>query len=248
VKPLKLTVLGSGGIFPDPNRGAPAYLLSHRDDHLLLDAGPGALRSLVKAGLSPDDLDGVCITHQHADHVGDLFLLLDLERYRQRTKPFWFAGAPIIDELIGFHRTWGREQPYELPFALERLPLPGAGNIGNFTIEGAWVPHTQDSVGLRITAEDRTLVYPGDCGPGKEVIDLSKDADLLVLECTLPSGSPSPAHLTPEDAAEIAVQSGSKKLVLSHFPPTADVAVAVAICQKMGLDVYAARDGVSYEL
>ena len=245
---MKLTVLGSGGIVPDPQRGGPAYLLSHQDHHLLLDAGPGALRALVKTSVSLDDLDGICITHQHADHTGELFLLLDLERYRIRKKPLWFAGTSIVDELIDFHRNWGRQQPYELPFALERLPLPGTGNIGPFTIEGARVPHTTNSIGLRITADDHTVVYPGDCGPAKEVVKLAKDADLLILECTMPSGSPSPAHLTPEDAAEIAVQSGAKKLVLSHFPPTADVDGAVAICRKVGIDVYAAKDGVNYEL
>lgn len=243
---LKLTVLGSGGIFPDPQRGGPAYLLSHQDHHLLLDAGPGALRALVKTGVSLDDLDGICITHQHADHTGELFLILDLERYRMRNKPLWFAGTSIVDELLAFHRNWGREQPYELLFVLERLPLPGAGNIGSFTIEGAWVPHTTHSVGLRITADDRSVVYPGDCGPGKEVIELARDADLLILECTLPSGSPSPAHLTPEDAAEIALQSGAKQLLLSHFPPTVDVDGAVAICRKAGVEVAAAKDGAEY--
>ena len=243
---MKLTVLGSGGIFPDPQRGGPAYLLTHQDHHLLLDAGPGALRALVKSRVSLDDLDGVCITHQHADHTGELFLLLDLERYRIRKKPLWFAGTSIVDELFDFHRNWGREQPYELPFVLQRLLLPGTGNIGPFAIEGAQVPHTTNSIGLRITADDRTVVYPGDCGPAKEVIKLAKDADLLILECTMPSGSPSPAHLTPEDAAEIALQSGTKQLVLSHFPPTADVEGAVAICKKVGVEVAAAKDGAEY--
>ena len=93
---MKLTVLGSGGIFPDPQRGGPAYLLTHQDHHLLLDAGPGALRALVKSRVSLDDLDGVCITHQHADHTGELFLLLDLERYRW-TPPEHRAdrGSPV---------------------------------------------------------------------------------------------------------------------------------------------------------
>jgi ribonuclease BN (tRNA processing enzyme) len=245
---LKLTVLGSGGIFPDPQRGGPAYLLSHNDNHLLLDAGPGALRALVKAGVSLDDIDGVCITHQHADHTSELFLILDLERYRMRQKPLWFAGTSIIDELITFHRTWGQQQPYDIPFALERLNLPGSGSIGPFKIEGAKVPHTNHSVGLRITAGDRVVVYPGDSGPGKEVIQLAKDADLLILECTMPSGSPMPSHLTPEDAADIALKSGAKKLVLSHFPPTADVEAAVAICRKAGVEVEAARDGVTFSL
>jgi len=245
---LKLTVLGSGGIFPDPRRGGPAYLLSHDDHHLLLDAGPGALRALVKSGASPDDIDGICITHQHADHTSELFLILDLERYRMRTKPLWFAGTSIIDELISFHRTWGRDHPYDLPFPLERLNLPGSGTIGPFKIEGQKVPHTDNSIGLRITAGDRVVVYPGDSGPGKEVIHLAQDADLLVLECTLPSGSPMPSHLTPENAADIALKSSAKKLVLSHLPPTADVDAAVAICRKAGIDVYAAKDGDTYEL
>jgi len=243
---LKLTVLGSGGIFPDPQRGGPAYLLSHHDHHLLMDAGPGALRALVKSGASLDDIDGVCITHQHADHTSELFLVLDLERYRMRQKPLWFAGPSIVDELIDFHRSWGRDQPYDLPFPLERLHLPGTGNIGPFAIEGVQVPHTTNSTGLRVTADDRTVVYPGDCGPAKEVVDLAKDADLLILECTMPSGSPSPGHLTPEDTAEIALQSRAKKLVLSHFPPTADVDGAVAICRKVGVEVYAAKDGVEF--
>jgi ribonuclease BN (tRNA processing enzyme) len=245
---LKLTVLGSGGIFPDPRRGGPAYLLSQGENHLLLDAGPGALRALVKAGASLDDIDGVCITHQHADHTSELFLILDLERYRRRTRPLWFAGTTIVDELLTFHRMWGRDQPYDLPFPLERLPLPGSGTIGPFKIEGQKVPHTDNSVGLRITAGDHTLVYPGDCGPGKEVIHLAQDADLLILECTMPSGSPMPSHLTPEDAAEIASKSGARKLVLSHFPPTADVAAALAICRKAGIDAYGAKDGDTYEL
>ena len=245
---MKLTVLGSGGIFPDPRRGGPAYLLSHDDNHLLLDAGPGALRALVKSGVSLDDIDGVGITHQHADHTSELFLILDLERYRLRTKPLWFAGTSIIDELISFHRTWGRDRPYDLPFPLERLNLPGSGQIGPFKIEGRKVPHTDNSIGLRITAGDRTVVYPGDCGPGNEVIQLAQNADLLILECTMPSGSPVPSHLTPEDAAEIAQKSAAKKLVLSHFPPTADVDAAVAICRKAGVEVEAAKDGTSFSL
>ncbi len=243
---MKLTVLGSGGIFPDPQRGGPAYLISGQDHHLLLDAGPGALRSLIKTGVSPDDLDGVCITHQHTDHTSELLLLLDLERCRIRKKPLWFAGTSIIDELFDFHRDWGREQPYELPFVLKRLLLPGTGNIGPFAIEGVRVPHTKNSIGLRISIDDHTVVYPGDCGPGKEVIELARDADLLILECTMPSGSPSPTHLTPEDAADIALQSGAKQVVLSHFPPTADVAGAVTICRKVGVEVAAAQDGAEY--
>ena len=243
---MKLTVLGSGGIFPDPQRGGPAYLLSHHDNHLLLDAGPGALRALVKAGVALDDIDGVCITHQHADHTSELFLILDLERYRLRNRPLWFAGTKIIDQLISFHRTWGREQQYDIPFPLERLLLPGSGTIGPFKIEARKVPHTKNSIGLRITAGDRIVVYPGDCGPGKEVIQLAQDADLLILECTMPSGSPTPSHLTPEDAADVAQKSGAKKLVLSHFPPTADVDEAVAICRKNGVEVEAAADGMNF--
>ncbi|MBW1808691.1 MAG: MBL fold metallo-hydrolase [Deltaproteobacteria bacterium] len=243
-----LTVLGSGGISPDPQRGGAAYLLSDKECHLLLDAGPGSSRALVKAGYSPADLFGICITHRHPDHTSEFRLIIDQERSRRRSEPLLLAGPEILDDLINFHLTWGRDKPASLSFQIDRLVLPGKRQAGSFLIESVAVPHVSQSVGLRITAGNQTIVYPGDCGPSEKVVLLAKAADLLILECTLASGQNSRHHLSPEDAGQIALQSGCKKLVLSHFPPTADVENALAICNKMGVVTEAAYDGAIYRV
>jgi ribonuclease BN (tRNA processing enzyme) len=245
---LILTVLGSGSIYPDPDRAGPAYLLTQDDSHLLMDVGPGAMRALARSGLDPTRLDGVCITHRHPDHTSELRLLLELGKTLSRERPLLLAGPEILDELVTFHLRWGRDTPKQLSYELERLVLPGKGHWGPFALEGTTVPHVDHSVGLRIESDGRTVVYPGDCGPGSRVVDLARDADLLVLECTLASGERSAAHLSPEDAAELAARSGCRRLVLSHFRPGADVDAALAICAKSGVAAEAAYDGAVFEI
>lgn len=240
-----LTVLGSGTVHPDPQRGGPSYLVTHQDAHLMLDAGPVATRGLRRAGLSQPDLDGVCITHRHPDHMCELGLILELGKTLGRTRPLVVAGPAVLDELIAFLMNWARPAPKQLPYPVERLVLPGRGGVGPFGIAGAPVPHVEHAVGLRITAGGRTLVYPGDCGPGPEVARLARGADLLVLECTQAPGERSAAHLAPEDAARIAAASGCRRLLLSHFKPGADVAAALSICAGHGIETTAATDGTT---
>jgi len=245
---LKLTFLGSGGMRPDPERMGPALLVSHAASNILLDCGPCSLRSLARAGHDPSAIDGICLTHRHTDHVGEFGLLLDLEKNRKRKKPLAVAGPAIIDELIAFHVAWGRDEPVELGFQIARLTMPGQGRIGPFEVKGESVPHVAHSVGYRLQAGGKSLVYPGDCGPGDEVVRLAERADLLVLECSLPGGSGSAAHLSPDDAAAIAKAAGCKKLFLTHFPPGADIEAALAACRRQGVDTRAAADLAEIEI
>lgn len=232
----------------DPARMGPALLVQKDQCRIMLDCGPGAMRSLVRAGLDSSVVDGVCLTHRHTDHVGEFILLLDLERNRGRKRPLRVGGPAIIDELIEFHLNWGRRRPAEPGFAIERMAMPGSGRIGPFEIRGASVPHVDHSVGYRIEAGGKTLVYPGDCGPSADVVRLAERADLLVLEASLPDGASSAAHLSPSDAAAIAAAAGCQKLVLTHFLPGADVESALAACRARGVDTRAANDLDVFEI
>lgn len=245
---MNLTVLGSGCILPDPQRGGPAYLVSHQNDHLLLDAGTGALRALVRAGLQPDQLSGVCLTHRHPDHTAEFGLLLELGNTFHRRDSFLVAGPILVDDMLRFFLSIGRQQPSRLEYPVDRLVLPGQARRGSLTIEGRTVPHVDQSVGLRITAGQRTLVYAGDCGPGQAVVDLARGAHLLILECTLDPGQHSAAHLSPEDAARIAGEAGCQRLLLTHFRPGADVEQALTICRQAGIDAMAASDGERHKV
>ena len=73
---VRVTLLGTGGPRPDPDRAGPATLVQHGGLNLLFDAGRGVAQQLAKAGVELPDLDAVFITHHHFDHTGGLGDLL----------------------------------------------------------------------------------------------------------------------------------------------------------------------------
>lgn len=128
-----------------------------RPSRLLVDCG-FSLRELelrlARAGLAPDDLDAVFVTHEHGDHIGCAITLA--RRYR---KPLWISrgtweaiGSPQADGLVHFARDGEpiaigdiELTPYTVPHdAREPLQLrcsDGARRLGILTDAGSITPH-----------------------------------------------------------------------------------------------------------
>ena len=73
---MKLTILGSGNSLPNKDRNAPGYLLEADNKLIMLDAGEGTKRQIVKAGYDLFRLTDILITHTHVDHVAELPAIL----------------------------------------------------------------------------------------------------------------------------------------------------------------------------
>lgn len=107
---------------------------------------------------------------------------------------------------------------YLKEFKLKKHPLIGKLQQGkDITYEGK-----------KIKAKDATFIEKGkkitliaDTAYTKNAVDLAKDSDLLICESTYSKNQNKEAkeykHLTSEDAAKIAKESKSKKLILTHF-------------------------------
>ena len=50
------------------------------------------------------------------------------------------------------------------------------------------VPHFIDTFAVNVTAEgsDAKLTYSADTSPGEEIVEIARDADLMIVEATLP--------------------------------------------------------------
>ncbi|VVB53774.1 Ribonuclease Z [uncultured archaeon] len=89
--------------------------------------------------------------------------------------------------------------------------------------------HTIEVAGKKIKPEDvlsepvkgRSIVYTGDTAPAESVVELAKDADILIHEATLSANdidhALADAHSTTTQAAEVAKKAGVKKLYLTHI-------------------------------
>jgi len=66
---VKVTVLGSGGFLPQPDRPLPGFAVEHEGKVYLFDAGEGTQVRMAEHGISSADLEAVVISHLHGDHL-----------------------------------------------------------------------------------------------------------------------------------------------------------------------------------
>ena len=71
-----VTVLGTSSMVPTRHRGAPAVLVEHAGELILVDCGEGTQRQMNIAGKSRARIRKILLTHWHGDHVGGLAPLL----------------------------------------------------------------------------------------------------------------------------------------------------------------------------
>lgn len=100
----------------------------------------------------------------------------------------------------------------------------------------------------------RKLVYSSDTAPCRSVIEAARGADLLIHECTFLDEEAGRAaetrHSTARQAAEVALQAGARRLVITHF--SARHAEQPHRLEKEAREVFSevetAEDGMSLEI
>ncbi len=228
---MKVTILGSGTGWPRLERGAPGYLVQVAGQNILLDMGPGTVYRLLKCGISLPDIDGIVLSHFHPDHVTDLIPFFFASHYAlgyKREKPFWLlSGEGFKDFYSGLKKAFGHwvEPPEGFLEQIEvSVQYPSALLLPPLEIRTSPVLHNPESIAVRLQYQGKSVVYSGDTDFCPSIIDLAREADLLILECAAPEGSKIPGHLTPSLAGQIAGQAQVKRLILTHFYPPCDQA------------------------
>ncbi|MBB4686305.1 MBL fold metallo-hydrolase [Amycolatopsis jiangsuensis] len=222
----RLTVLGSCGAWPEPGRACAGFLLSHDDHHVVLDLGYGAASRLF-SHVSPRDLDAVVVTHEHPDHVADLTALGRAWHHTVQRD-----GAPKIPLHCppGVLRRLEAAEPHPHPatiFDVHLLSTPGAS--GPWQLSSVPLPHHVPNHGVRLSSAGTTVAYSGDTGPSLLLVELARDADLLICEATLHEPPGGPRHLmTAAEAGRTAAAAGVGTLLLTHFWPGTDRAASAA--------------------
>jgi ribonuclease BN (tRNA processing enzyme) len=252
---LCLTILGSGTCVPSLSRNSPAYFIEIAATNILVDCGSGALLQLEKAGKSYRDIDYVFLTHFHADHISDLFALIQALNWTpgfKRQKDLTLVGSKgttvfytrFLMPILGL--------PDAASYAIRTLeldPYPAEEKLDNFIVKSVNTTHTENSIALRFETESRSLVISGDCDYDERIIELARDADLLILECSFTDEEKVSGHLTPSECGTIAKLANVKKLILSHIYPTSSDKIRLAQCRsRFDGKVVIARDLMKFTL
>lgn len=97
---LNVTLLGSGGGMPMPNRFLSSLLINYESRKILIDCGEGTQVAMRKYKTGFKSLDIICISHSHGDHIFGLPGLLSTIGNSQRIDPITIIGPIGIKKII----------------------------------------------------------------------------------------------------------------------------------------------------
>ena len=220
---MKVTILGNNGPFPSAGGACSGYLITDGDKNILIDCGNGVLANLQKF-IRIEELDAIILTHLHSDHMSDMMVL----RYAIQIKMNRGANIRPID-------VYAPNQPQE---EYNRIDIPGVFNLkplnhelvlnfGDMKLEFKEMVHPVTSYAILIVCKDKKFVFSGDTSWNDNIIDFSKDADIVMLDAGLLSKdkkSDNVPHLTARECGIVAQKANAKRLLLTHFWPEDDVA------------------------
>lgn len=244
---LTLQVLGSGGPIADDGRASSGYLIwIDGRSRFLVDAGGGIFLRFGEAGARFEDLQHIAISHFHTDHSTDLVALLKSGYFSNRTRKLSISGPAAGGDYPGTDDYLRRllDQDHGAYAYLNGYLDGSAGLVKLESIEvdpshtqasrvyqdpdagieifALGVPHGPvPALAYRIQIGQRSVVFAGDQNGSSEVfIDFARGTDVLVMHLPVPeniSGVGRKLHAPPSVIGKIAAETGTGKLVLSHF-------------------------------
>ncbi len=113
---LEVCLLGTGGMMPLPGRFLTSCLTRYNGSSLLIDCGEGTQVAIRKKGFSCHDIDVICFTHYHGDHISGLPGLLLSIGNAERTEPVTLIGPKGLETVVNMLRVIAPELPFELRF------------------------------------------------------------------------------------------------------------------------------------
>ena len=193
---IKVTILGSGTPRVNIDRFSQSILIEHKNDKFLFDAGRGALLRLNQSRILPNEIENIFFTHLHSDHILGFSDILMTGWVYHRQKPLNIFGPPgtinFVDSTI---------KSFEEDIKVRSLP-PESLNVENLksnieiiyddfiykknglTIETFAVKHEPFTYafGFKIFNSKYCMVISGDTTYSEQVIEKTKNCDLLIHE------------------------------------------------------------------
>jgi len=219
---IKLIFLGTGGgrfatITQRRHTGGIRILADKLNAHL--DPGPGALIYSLNAGLDPQKVSALLISHSHPDHYTDAEVLVEAMTHgttRKRgvlvaTRSVLFGNAEVEASISKYHQG--------MPSRIFEAKSGDFFDVDNVKVVVTEARHSDpDAVGYRFETDDfGDFAYTSDTeyfeGIGKHYQNLR----LLMLCVLRPSGNPWKGHMTTEDAIRIVEEAKPEMAVLTHF-------------------------------
>jgi ribonuclease BN (tRNA processing enzyme) len=247
---MKIVFLGTNGWYATDLGNTTSTIICSKDFYVIFDAGDGIYK--IDQYIDDDKPIILLLSHFHLDHIIGLHT---------------FAKFPFTQEIniYGYNGTKkGINQIIKHPYSSNITELlvkvkihdlnEGNHNIG-FPLTCKLLVHADPCIGYRLELENKIITYCTDTGLCPNLYELAEGADIFITECSYKPGQEEWGwpHLKPEEAADVAVKSNVKKLILTHFDASSyktiqDRKIAENKAKAHFPETVAAIDGLEIEL
>ena len=251
---------------PDKRMRSSVYIEGAGGQRLLIDAGPEFRLQALRAGIR--GLDGVFLSHAHADHIHGLD---DLRPLSQNGPVPIYGNERTIAEMTErfsyvFGKTWGAAQRGGGKPKLSALIADGPVRMDGLTLTPVPVKHgVLDILGWEVNEEGgKSFLYLTDTSaiPSSSMNQLktgSKKTKRIIVIGGLRM-RPHETHFSFEQAMETALGLGAQQIYLTHICHEHSHAEIEEICRLFmakrraaaggleGIIIHPARDGLEITL
>lgn len=113
---LDIVLLGCGGMMPLENRFLTSMVCRHKGKLTLIDCGEGTQVTLKSSGFGFKNIQTICFTHTHADHIAGLPGLLLTIANSDKTDDLTIIGPVGIEYIVQSLLVIARDLPYNINF------------------------------------------------------------------------------------------------------------------------------------
>ena len=234
---MRVIITGAGVPAMINAEGGSSVAVLVDGDVLQFDMGPLVVERLVKAGIGPQGVDRLFLTHLHIDHVADFPEYASMQYVFGNTIEVvgpvgthaFVEGTKVFmaSHLASYEKITGRS----IAFNVRELAEDGVIlKTEGYTVTAARTPHLKKvgpySFAYRVDSACGSVVISGDTAPSSSVVGLATDADLLIHEASLIEPSAAPVgfydrYLRDGKSIETLEQDVSEgQVVTGHSTPT----------------------------